>query len=140
MQWEPITTDVGLTPTQGEVYNICDKVCQWHLGQVGGFFLGPPVSSTNKTDRRDIAEILLKVVLSIYQTKPYCVTEIINNTISYLSYGLPISYINLIAACIVLFNQWITKLSDWSCLVRFIQWTIDTFWTVRIDHKLKLNH
>jgi hypothetical protein len=50
-------------------YNICDKVCQWHLGQVGGFFLGPPVSSTNKTDRRDIAEILLKVVLSIYQTK-----------------------------------------------------------------------
>jgi hypothetical protein len=28
------------------------------------FSLGTPVSSTNKTDRRDIAEILLKMVLS----------------------------------------------------------------------------
>jgi hypothetical protein len=33
------------------------------LRQVGGF-LGPPVSSTNKTDRQDIAEILLKVALN----------------------------------------------------------------------------
>ena len=32
---------------------LCDKVCQWL----------PPVSSTNKTDRHDIAEILLKVAL-----------------------------------------------------------------------------
>ena len=29
-----------------------------------GFFQGTPVSSTNKTDRHDIAEILLKVTLS----------------------------------------------------------------------------
>jgi hypothetical protein len=28
------------------------------------FSLDPPVSSTNKTDRRDIAEILLKVALN----------------------------------------------------------------------------
>jgi hypothetical protein len=28
------------------------------------FFLGTPVSSTNKTDRDDIAEILFKVALS----------------------------------------------------------------------------
>jgi hypothetical protein len=28
------------------------------------FFPGPPVSSTNKTDRNDITEILLKVVLN----------------------------------------------------------------------------
>jgi hypothetical protein len=28
------------------------------------FYPGPPVSSTNKTDRHDIAEILLKVALS----------------------------------------------------------------------------
>jgi hypothetical protein len=34
------------------------------LRQVGGFFPGPPVSSTNKTDRHDINEILLKVALS----------------------------------------------------------------------------
>jgi hypothetical protein len=35
------------------------------------FSLGTPISSTNKTDRHDIAEILLKVALyTINQTKP----------------------------------------------------------------------
>jgi hypothetical protein len=34
------------------------------LRQVGGFSLGTPVSSTNKTDRHDITEILLKVALN----------------------------------------------------------------------------
>ena len=34
------------------------------LRQVSGFSAGPPVSSTNKTDRHDIAEILLKVALN----------------------------------------------------------------------------
>ena len=34
------------------------------LWQVGGFFPGTPVSSTNKTDRHDITEILLKVALN----------------------------------------------------------------------------
>jgi hypothetical protein len=32
---------------------------------VGGFLLGTPVSSTNKTDRYHIAEILLKAALNI---------------------------------------------------------------------------
>ena len=41
-------------------YNICDKVCQWLVtGQ--WFSLVTPVSSTNKTDRHDITELLLKV-------------------------------------------------------------------------------
>jgi hypothetical protein len=35
-----------------------------YLQQVGGFSLGIPVSSTNKTDCHDITEILLKMVLS----------------------------------------------------------------------------
>jgi hypothetical protein len=35
----------------------CDKVCQW-------FSTGTLVSSTNKIDRHDITEILLKVALS----------------------------------------------------------------------------
>ena len=35
---------------------LCDKVCQW-------FSPGTPVSSTSKTDRHDITEILLKVAL-----------------------------------------------------------------------------
>jgi len=39
---------------------ICDKVCQWVA--VGRLFSpGTPISSTNKTDRHDITEILLKV-------------------------------------------------------------------------------
>jgi len=42
------------------------------LRQVGGFCPGPPVSSTNKTDRHDIAEILLKVPLNtIKQTESF---------------------------------------------------------------------
>jgi hypothetical protein len=49
---------------------LCDKVCKWHA--TGRWFSpGNLVSSTKKTDRHDIAEILLKVVLdNINQTKP----------------------------------------------------------------------
>jgi len=43
---------------------LCDKVCQW-LATGRWFFLGTPVSSTNKTDRYDIAEILFVVALNI---------------------------------------------------------------------------
>ena len=45
----------------GEVYSIQHyviTVCQW-------FSPGTPVSSSNKTDRHDITEILLKVALNI---------------------------------------------------------------------------
>jgi hypothetical protein len=34
------------------------------LQQVGSFFPGTPVSSTNKTDHHNITEILLKVALN----------------------------------------------------------------------------
>ena len=42
---------------------LCDKVCQW-LAKGHWSSPGPPVSSINKTDRHDITEILLKVVLN----------------------------------------------------------------------------
>jgi hypothetical protein len=42
---------------------LCDKVCQW-LAAGRWFSPGIPVSSTNKTDRHDIAKILLKVALN----------------------------------------------------------------------------
>ena len=42
---------------------LCDKVCQW-IATGRWFSPGPPVSSTNKTDRHDITEILLKVTLN----------------------------------------------------------------------------
>ena len=64
MQLVPITTDVvSSNLDQGEVYTLCDKVCQW-LATGRWFSPGPPVSSTNKTDRHDIAEKLLKVALN----------------------------------------------------------------------------
>jgi hypothetical protein len=40
-----------------------DKVCQWLVTGLW-FSLGPTVSSSNKTNRNDITEILLKVVLT----------------------------------------------------------------------------
>ena len=51
---------------------LCNKVCQWLVA--GRWFSpGSPISSTNKTDRHDITEILLKVALNtIKQT----ITEI----------------------------------------------------------------
>ena len=41
---------------------LCDKVCQTLAGR--WFSPGTPVSSTNKTDRHDIPEMLLKVALN----------------------------------------------------------------------------
>jgi len=42
---------------------LCNKVCQWFAAD-RWFSPGTPVSSTNNTDRHDIAEILLKVALN----------------------------------------------------------------------------
>ena len=42
---------------------LCDKVCEWLTAGLW-FSLGTPVSSTNKSDRHDITEILLKVALN----------------------------------------------------------------------------
>ena len=51
---------------------LCDKVCQW-LATGPWFLLGTPVSFTNKTDRHDITEILLKVALNtITLIQKYC--------------------------------------------------------------------
>jgi len=67
MQSVPITTNVASSnPAHGEVYSIQHYVIRFFsdLRQVGGISPGTPVSSTNKTDRNDIAEILLKVALN----------------------------------------------------------------------------
>ena len=67
MQSVSITTKVvSSNPVQGEVYSIQIYVIKFvsDLQQVGGFFPGTPVSSTNKTDHNDITEILLKVALN----------------------------------------------------------------------------
>jgi hypothetical protein len=47
---------------------LCNKVFQWRA--TGRWFSpGPPVSPTNKTDRQDITEILLKVTLNTMMPK-----------------------------------------------------------------------
>ena len=50
---------------------LCDKVRQW-LAAGRWFSVGTPVSSTDKTDRHDIAEILLKVALNIINLTHLC--------------------------------------------------------------------
>jgi hypothetical protein len=49
---------------------LCDKVCQ-KLGTGRWVCPGTPISSTNKTDHHDIAEILLKVELNIITPSLY---------------------------------------------------------------------
>jgi len=59
-----------------------DKVCQW-LAPGRRFSPVPPVSSTNKTDRHDIAEILLKVSLNtIKQTNKRKRNTVIHTVLS----------------------------------------------------------
>ena len=60
---------------------LCDKVCQ--LQAIGRWFSqGPPVSSTNKMDRHDITEILLKVTLNtIKQTNKQYNMHTIHDTL-----------------------------------------------------------
>ena len=72
VQSVPITTNIlSLNPVHGEVYSIQHYVIKFvsDLWQVGGFLLGTPVSSINKTDRHDTTEILLKVALT-YNPNP----------------------------------------------------------------------
>ena len=58
---------------------LCDKVCQW-LATCRWFSPGAPVSSTNKTDRHDIAEILLKMALNtIKQTNKQTNNQLLLN-------------------------------------------------------------
>ena len=45
-------------------YYICDKICHAVTCGRSVVFSGSPASSTNKTDRDDITEILLKVALN----------------------------------------------------------------------------
>jgi len=71
--WDRIPISRGVLDT-----TICDEVCQW-LTTCRWFSPGTPFPSTNKTDRHDRTEILLKMALNtIY--KPYY----INQTVSWI--------------------------------------------------------
>jgi hypothetical protein len=63
----PITTKVvSSNLAHGKMYLMQHFVIKFvsDLRQAGGFSLGTPVSSTNKTDHHYITKMLLKVVLS----------------------------------------------------------------------------
>jgi hypothetical protein len=64
MLWVQIHIRRGVLDT-----TLCDKVCQW---LAAGLWFSPctPVSSTNKSDLRDIAEMLLKVALNTISPNP----------------------------------------------------------------------
>jgi hypothetical protein len=67
----PLTLWVRIRSWRGVMNTtLCDKVCQW---LAAGRWFSPctPVSSTNKTDRHDISEILLKVAFWTHLTKTY---------------------------------------------------------------------
>ena len=69
MQSVPITNKT--VSSRGVFDNtVCDQVCQW-LAINRCFSPGIPVSSINKTDRHDIAEILLKVTLNTIIPNPF---------------------------------------------------------------------
>jgi len=67
VQSEPITTKIVISnPVHGDVCSIQHYVIKFvnDFRQVGWFSPGTPIYSTNKTDRHNIAAILLKVALN----------------------------------------------------------------------------
>jgi hypothetical protein len=92
---------------------LSDKVCQW-LVTVRWFSPRTPVSSTNKTDHHDIAEILVKVVLTTTTL-----------TLSHKSLDIKFSNINSCCTCFTLFLAHHDFMFD-------IYWTysISAYWTL----------
>ena len=68
----PLTLWVWIPLRRGVLNTtLCDKVCHW-LATGRWFSPGPPVSPTNKTNRHDVTEILLKVALNSIILTLYC--------------------------------------------------------------------
>ena len=83
MQTLPITNNVvSSNPAHGKVYSIQHYVIKFvsDLRQVSGFL---PYSSTNKTDRHHITEILIKVALSTKTLTPLFLAHL---TIGHVSF------------------------------------------------------
>ena len=88
----PLMLWVGIS-IRARCTTLCDEVCQW---LATGWLLSqvPPVSSTNETDRHDIAEILLKVALNIIkQTNKHTYYLMYNVMYMYISWIDPVSFL-----------------------------------------------
>ena len=81
---------------------LCDKVCQWFM--TGWWFSpGTLVSSTNKTDRHDITEILLKIALSIIKPNQTVINvNGIHTSIDYLLILLLLNFETELNICLLL--------------------------------------
>ena len=64
MLWARISTRARCT-------TLCDNVCQW-LATGRWFSPGPPMPPTNKTERHDITEIVLKVAINTIKQTNTC--------------------------------------------------------------------
>jgi hypothetical protein len=62
---------LSLLSRRGVLVTLCYKVVWLSAGR--WFSLGTPISSTNKTDRHNMTEILLKVALNTINPKPTCI-------------------------------------------------------------------
>ena len=95
------TQVVSSTPVHGEVYSIQHyviKICQW-LATGPWFSPGTPVSSTNITDRHDIAEIMLKVALNtITKSKPITIIVSISSSTTCRHFSCRSCVVDLIIA------------------------------------------
>jgi hypothetical protein len=100
----PLTLWVRIPLRQGVLdTKLCDKVCQW-LAAGRWFSPGIPVNFTNKTDRHDITEILLKAALN---TITLSLTQ---NMLSMAKHQLLCRYfVNSIIISILEFNYWRLK-------------------------------
>ena len=99
---------------------LCDKVYQW-LAAGPWFSRGTRVSSTNKTDRYDITEILLKVVLTHHTpclTHAYAhVHDLTNKCCFFFAFNYLVVFLFVLGS---------TKepTTSWSCLILRLE-TVD---------------
>jgi len=109
MLWIRITISARCT-------TLCDKVCQW-LATGRWFSPGSLVSSTNKTGRHDITEILLKVVLNtIKQTNKMWLQLYI---MCYWHWWVPVSFTYSMEH-----NQWQSDVSSGWMINKYIFLTV----------------
>ena len=75
------------------LHKTTDKVCQW-LATGRWFSPGIPVSSTNKIDSHDIAEILLKVAISTITPPPLFLHKTVDHLFKISQYRLSVPVCN----------------------------------------------
>ena len=105
-------------------FSLCDKVCQW-LASGRWFTPGTPLSSTNKTGRHDITEILLTVALNIITITHMTVKCI------WLFIIITIYYVLEIVILI--------KTNPYSILLQYRRYVLRRYCAMQIDNNISLS-